>query len=149
MTDVDTLPPPPGQDVPPLAPAARPQRPRRLDLTAWLASLGVLIALSGVVVLALPVHTPIHDCGSTFAYLYDGRYEPPTDPAKPPKGHTAAQVRRANAKPCRPRVADRAVLAAELILPGLALSLVAAGAEIVIRFRLRRRHAMAQDPLTP
>ena len=142
MSVVDPIAPPSGPNStgsPGPGRSSRPPRPRLLDLTAVVAALGVVIALAGVGVLALPVRTPLQDCGSSFTFLYDGRTNTLGDPDHPPKGITKAQVLATNAKPCRPRVADRAITAAELILGGLALAIVTVLVEVVIRQVVRRR----------
>jgi hypothetical protein len=141
---VTVVPPTALEAEPPVGPAAaapRPPRPRLLDVTAIVAALGVLAALAGVIVLALPVRSPLQDCGSTFSFLYDGRTDTLGDPANPPKGATKADVEATNARPCRPRVAARAKVAAILLLGGLAVAFGSIIVEVGARIVLRRRSA--------
>lgn len=124
--------------APPSRPAGTTATRRRrevLGATAPLATLGVVVALVGVAILALPVHSPLQDCGTAFGFLVDGRVDVYGDPANPPEGLTRAEVEATNAKPCRPRVADRARPAAVAILSGLVLAVAAAIVEIVVRWR--------------
>lgn len=116
----------------------RPRRPRLLDATAIAATVGVVAALVGVVALALPVQSPIQDCGTTFAFLREGRLDTYADPADPPKGTTRAEVEAAMAKPCRDRAADRARTAAYALAGGLMVVIGAVLVEVVARARLRR-----------
>ncbi|MCU1357558.1 MAG: hypothetical protein JWM89_2976 [Acidimicrobiales bacterium] len=128
--------------LPPAAASGQPPRPgpRRgvLRWTALVATIGVVVALAGVGVLALPVHSPLQDCGSTFSFLYDGRTDVMGDPANPPKGHTRAEVEATNRTPCRPRVADRAEVAGGLLLGGLLVAVVASGIEMTVRLGSQR-----------
>lgn len=124
--------------VAPLA-AGPPSRRGVLSFTAPLATLGVLAALVGVVLLALPVHSPLQDCGSSFGFLIDGRSDLFGDPAAPPKGASRADVEATNARPCRPRVATRAKPAAFLIPGGVVAGVGAATTEVAVRWRRSRR----------
>lgn len=131
-------------------------RRRAFEVTALIATAGVVAALVGVAVLAIPVRSPLQDCGSPFAFLYDGRTDVTGDPARPPEGASPADVKATNARPCRPRVADRARPAAALLGVGTTFALGATVTETVIRWRARRRSnrrppvgslaADAQDP---
>jgi len=116
-----------------------------LAVVAPLATLGVLTALVGVVILALPVRSPLQDCGTAFGFLMDGRTDVYGDPANPPQGATAADVEAANARPCRPRVADRGRPAAVAILGGLIVATTAAATEVGVRWR-RSRHRQRSRP---
>lgn len=147
MPDADLAPPPTVT-----TPAAAPSPPRRrgvLRATAVVATVGVLVALVGVVVLALPVHAPLQDCGTTFTYLFDGKVDTLGDPAKPPKGHSSADVRANNAKTCHDRVVDKAKPAAVLLLGGLAVALAATATEMAARWRLSRRDRRPHAPRRP
>jgi hypothetical protein len=138
VTVVDPIAPPPGEQAAPPA-VERARRPRLLDVTAIVAALAMVTTLAGVAVLALPVHSPLQDCGSSFAFLYHGRTDTFGDPANPPPGKTKAQVRATALRPCRPRVAQRAVLAAELLLGGLLVAIIALMVEVVVRRFHRHR----------
>lgn len=121
-------------------------RPRLLDVTAVVAALGALAALLGVAVLAVPVHSPIQDCGTPFGFLKDGRVDRPADPADPPAGTTAAQVRAAAREGCHDRVVDRAQVAAVLLGGGMAVALGALTVEVVARIRAHRRRRRTLAP---
>ena len=147
MSIADPPPPPAAVAGPPPRPGPRPRPHGVLRWTALVATVGVVVALVGVGVLALPVHSPLQDCGSTFSFLYDGRTDVMGDPANPPKGHTRAEVEATNRTPCRPRVADRAQVAGGLLLSGLLVAVVASGVEMTVRLgsqrgqRRRSRHS--------
>ena len=120
-----------------------------LALTAPLATVGVLAAVLGLAILAVPVRTPLQDCGTSFAFLIDGRTDVYGDPTDPPGGATKADVESNNAKACRARVADRAKPAAFLIPGGVLLAVVAAIAEVVIRLSRAPRRPRSTPPGPP
>lgn len=114
--------------------------------TALVATIGVLSAVVGIALLARTVHTPLQDCGTVYGFLRYGRTDVLADPANPPKGVSRAQVEATNAKPCRPRVAERARPSAALILGGTAAALAALLAEATTR-GVDRRHRRQRAPL--
>ena len=128
------------RDAPTAAtPAGRPPRAGILRGTAVVAAIGLVVALAGLGILGLPVHTPLQDCGTSITYLLDGRVDVAGDPAHPPAGATKADVLANNAKMCRPRVADRAKVAAPLLLGGLLVVIATAGVEASVRLRTHTR----------
>lgn len=118
---------------------ARPRRAGVVRATAWVATVGLILALVGVGLLARPVRTPLQDCGSVYGFLRNGRVDVLGDPANPPEGATKADVVSTNASPCRHRVAAAARPSAVLIPVGTLVALVAVLVEVVARFGLRRR----------
>ncbi len=122
-----------------------------MRFTAAVATVAVVAVMAGLVILAVPVRSPLQDCGTSFAFLLNGRIDLYGDPANPPKGATRADVEATNAKPCRPRVADRAKPAAVLIIGGLLIALAAALVEVVARWgdRRRRRPTALAEPAAP
>lgn len=123
----------PGTDAP------RPARTGLIRATALVATIGLLAAIVGIALLARTVHSPLQDCGTVYGFLRYGRTDVSADPANPPKGVSRAQVDATNAKPCRPRVADRARPSAALILGGTAMALAASLTEAIARGVARRR----------
>ena len=127
----------------------RPRRARRLEATAVLATLGVVVALIGLALSARPLATPTQDCGTAFTFLVAGRVNEFVDPGNPPTGVTRAEAEANNAEPCQERAANRAVPAAVAVVAGTGLGLLAAGLEALFRLRLGRaqhRRWLAQLP---
>lgn len=113
--------------------------------TAWVATIGVVVALVGIGLSLRPVATPTQDCGTTLAFLVEGRSNIYVDPNDLPDGVTASKAQANNELPCRERVADQAKPALILFTAGV---LSALGALIVEatsrgwawRKRARRHH---------
>lgn len=121
------------------APAAfRPRRARRLQVTAAVATLGVVVALVGLGLSARPLATPTQDCGTALTFLAAGRVDEFVDPGNPPEGVTRAEAEANNDEPCQERAADRAVPAGLAVVGGTAVGLLAAGVEGLLRLRLGR-----------
>lgn len=106
---------------------------------AIVAAFGLVIVLGGVFQATRTVETPLQDCGVAAAFLIDGRMNVVADPSNPPDGHTSADVRSNNDKPCQERAANQARPGAVAIVVGLFVISVAALSEVVFRRRLRRR----------
>ncbi|MFN8017399.1 MAG: hypothetical protein U0P45_04670 [Acidimicrobiales bacterium] len=122
---------------------SRPPIPRSLRATAIVATVGVVAALVGLVLLLRPVHSPTQDCGLAAAYLLTGRVDQYVDEAAPPKGVTKAEAKANNRRPCRPRVADAARPGLILFSAGLLVAVVAALVELVIRLWGWRKRRVA------
>ncbi len=108
-------------------------------VTAIVALVGVLVALLGIGLLLRPVTTPIQDCGTSLAFLLEGRVDETVNPDDPPPGVTRAEAEAGNARRCRERVADRAVPAGALAVGGTLVGAAAVVTELVVRLRRRRR----------
>lgn len=112
---------------------ARPRTPKRLRVTALVATVGTVVAMVGLVLLLRPVTTPVQDCGLTVAFILEGRVDVYADPTNPPSGLTTAEVESANAQPCRTRVADAARPGFSL----LAIGTVAAVGALILEVAMR------------
>ena len=130
------------EPIPPTA-LSRPGPSRLQRATAIVATVGVAIALVGLLVSLRPVRTPTQDCGTTLAFLMDGRTNEFVDVDDLPEGVTEADVEANNDRPCRERVADVAVPAFGAVAAGVGLALLAALTEGVDRGL--RRHQRAQE----
>jgi hypothetical protein len=143
----DAADPSPAPDAPdtPVAEGA-PVRPRAnglLAVTPVIATIGVAVALVGLLLVLRPVSTPTQDCGTALAFLLEGRVNEFVSETDPPEGVTKAEAKANNAEPCRVRVADRTEPAAVLFGAGMVAALGATFTEIVVRLQgwLRRRKA--------
>lgn len=128
--------------------AGHPPPTRFLQATAIVATVGVVVALLGLVALLRPVSTPVQDCGTAIGFLLDGRTNTFADPADPPEGLTAEEVTANNERPCRERVADAARPGGIAFVVGLLLAVVAFLVEAVARFGswlARRQQARARS----
>ena len=113
-----------------------------MKVTAIVATIGVVVALVGLLSLLRPVSTPTQDCGTVAGFLLDGRSNVYIDPNDLPKGVTAAEAKANNAHPCRERVADQTKPGAVVLLGGLTVAVGAALVEMTARglaWRRRRR----------
>lgn len=118
----------------PASPTAPKPAPRGLlRATAIVATIGVVIALLGFGLLLRPVSTPVQQCGTSLAFLLDGRVNVYADPAHPPRGLTKDEVTDNNEKPCRQRVADQSKPAGILLVSGLTVAVIAALVELTVR----------------
>lgn len=119
-----------------------PTRPgsRLLTGTAVVATLGVLVALVGVVWLLRPLSSPTQDCGTAWSFLATGRSNIYVDPSNPPKGIAGPEAKANNANPCQARAGERAKPAGALVVGGTFVALIAAVVDGVVRFRRHRRH---------
>lgn len=127
-------------DAAPAADAsAATRRPRSLQVTAVAGFVGVLIALAGIGYVAMPLRTPIQDCGTAATFLVDGRVNVFANPQDPPAGASSTDVQANNDEPCQERAADRALPGAAAILAGTLLALGALVLEFFTRLRLSRR----------
>ncbi|MCB0971190.1 MAG: hypothetical protein KDA97_06685 [Acidimicrobiales bacterium] len=126
---------------------AHPPPPAALRATAIVATVGVVVAIAGLLLLLRPVTTPVQDCGTALGFLLDGRTNTFADPADPPDGLTEAEVTDNNERPCRVRVADTARPGAIAFVAGMALAIVALLVEAVARGSswLRRRARARRD----
>lgn len=128
------------QSTPPRADAALTlASTRTLRITAIAGFVGVLIALGGIAYVAMPLQTPLQDCGTAATFLVDGRVNAFGDPANPPPGATSEDVQANNAQPCQERAANRALPGAVVILAGTLIALGALVVEFFARLRLSRR----------
>lgn len=123
---------------------ARPARPAPkglLSATAVIATVGVVVSLIGLALMFRPVSTPTQDCGTTIAFLLEGRVNELVNEGDLPKGVTLAEAKANNAEPCRERVADAVKPAAVLFGAGMVAAVGAALTEVVVRSTawLRRR----------
>lgn len=147
---------PPPHVPPPLAPpapapAGSPGPTRLQRATAGIATLGVLVALAGLLVMARPVQTPTQDCGAGIMFLLDGRTNEFADPEDPPAGATGDQATENNERPCRVRVAASARPGAVMAGTGLFVAVTAAIVEatargVAWRRRVKARRASGQRP---
>ncbi len=133
------------------SPSPAPDEPRLLGrITLGLATVALAAYAAGAVLLALPVRTPeVQDCGTPGAYLYDGRFDVVPDAEDrivdgdggvvtlDPAVAAAARER-----PCRERVASRAVPAAIVLGIATLLAVVAFAVELLM-VRPRRRALLA------
>ncbi len=150
MPDAPTAPRPAASPEPsswpvPSSPAG-PRRSRAVRATAVIALLGVLVALAGAALAALPLRTPTQDCGTALTFLLDGRMNQFVDPASPPAGTTRAEAEANNAEPCQERAANRARPAGALLVGGTLVALVALAVEVVVRLSAHRRPPAAVPP---
>jgi hypothetical protein len=114
--------------------------------TALVATIGVVVALIGIAVMARPVSTPVQDCGSALVFLLDGGVNEFADPTDPPAGLTSAEVTDNNTRPCRERVADTARPGLVAFLAGTLIATAAAITEVSARgWRWHRRRTMSLD----
>ncbi|WP_421117963.1 hypothetical protein ACE2AJ_11130 [Aquihabitans daechungensis] len=133
---------------------ARPAPRGLLRATAVIATIGVVVALLGLVLLLRPVSTPTQDCGTSLAFLLDGRVNEFVSESDPPPGVTAAEAKANNDEPCRDRVAERTKPAAVLLGAGLVAAIGAAVVETAVRTtawvrrRRARRSASESGPAT-
>ena len=128
--------------------------PTRLQrTTAIVATIGVAVALIGLVTMLRPVQTPLQDCGTTLTFLLDGRVNEFGDPNDPPKGLTADEVTANNDRPCRVRVGAQAKPAGVLIAGGIVAAVGAGATEITARMVAWRRRVRDRTrpghPLAP
>ncbi len=132
---------------PPLPPAVPPPSAGPVGRVAIvLAGLSVVAYLVATVLLTVPVSVPeVQRCGAPGAYLLAGRVDVvPSDddrilgPDGEPVTLDAAVAQAARDRPCRDRVADRAVPAAVLLLVATVGGVIAFGLELfVVRPRQR------------
>lgn len=128
MTD----PAPPTELAEPAAPA-RPGPTRLQRTTALIATVGVVSALVGLLLVIRPIETPALDCGTALGVLLDGRPDEFLDPDDPPEGVTAAEAEASNDNPCRKRAAAAARPAAAMVAAGLLAALGALVVEVIDR----------------
>ncbi len=114
-----------------------------LRAAPMIATVGVIVAIVGLVALARPVETPVQDCGTAIGFLLDGRVNVYANPAAPPEGLTAEEVTANNERPCRVRVAATARPGAILVAAGVAAAVIALVSEVTARILLRRRRHRA------
>lgn len=121
------------------------RRPERLISASTVAAwVGLALILAGLVVGSVPVRSPkVQDCGAPLAFVLTGRVDVFVDPNNPPRGFTPKQAVAANKRPCRTRVAPRAVRSAELLLGGLLVGLT--GVALLVVGRVSRRRAFLRD----
>ena len=118
------------------APPQAPVQPAPTPLfraTAVIATIGVVVALVGLAMLLRPVTTPTQDCGTSLAFLLEGRVNEFVSVDDPPAGVSAADAEANNAEPCRVRVGERAKPAGVLLLAGLTAAIGAAVVELSVR----------------
>jgi hypothetical protein len=127
----------PTPDAPP-SPVAAPRRHGLARITAAAALAGVIVALLGLAVVALPLRTPVQDCGTAASFLLAGRLNTLVDEADPPKGTSRAEARDNNDDPCQERAADRALPAAVAVALGILLGVAAGLTEATARLHWRR-----------
>ena len=123
----------PAAEPAPVPADARPAPHGLLRATAVIATVGVVVALIGLVLLVRPVSTPTQDCGTSLAFLLGGRVDQFVSETDPPKGITPAEAKANNARPCRERVAERAKPAGVLIASGLLAAIIAVTIEVAVR----------------
>lgn len=102
-------------------------------IRAVVATLGVLVALVGLVWGTRPLSTPTQDCGTPFSFLLDGEVDIYVSTENPPEGVTPAAAAANNAAPCQERAADRALPAGALVVGGTLVGAVAAAVELGTR----------------
>ncbi|MCU1371491.1 MAG: hypothetical protein JWO77_2685 [Ilumatobacteraceae bacterium] len=153
--------PPPPPDAPDTSdapgPAVAPVRPAAhgvVSATALIATLGVVVALIGLGLMLRTVSTPTQDCGTSIAFLLQGRVNVFVSVDDPPEGITKAEAEANNATPCRERVADQVKPAALLFGAGLVAAVGAAAVEMAVRGagwlkRRRARRARTEAPPGP
>lgn len=150
MAEVPVLDPEPG--VPPYeATGPAPSDPRGLGRLAFALAVSALCAYAvGIALLLVPVRTPqVQDCGAPGAFLLDGRVDVVPDAedrildGDGAVVHLPASVAdEARDRPCRERVAARAVPATALMAAATVVGLAAFGLELFL-VRPRRRRARA------
>lgn len=107
-------------------------------VAAWIC---LALILAGFTVGSVPVRSPkVQDCGAPLAFVLGGRVDTFVDPNNPPRGVTPKQAEAANERPCRKRVAPRAVRSGELLLAGLVVGL--AGLTLLVIGRVGRRRTL-------
>lgn len=117
---------------------------RFIDVSTYLAWLCLALVLGGLVFGLVPVRNPrVQDCGTPLAFVLTGRVDGFVDPNHPPKGMTAKQAEAANARPCRKRVAPRAVHSGELLFGALLAGLT--GTALLLIGRSARRRALLRE----
>ena len=116
----------------PADPAPAPPR-GLLRVTPIVATVGVVVALVGLLLLLRPVTTPTQDCGTALGFLLDGRVNEIASVEDPPEGITPAEAKANKERPCRVRVVDQATPALIAFGAGLLVAVVAALTEIVAR----------------
>lgn len=135
-------------------PPSTPAEPRLLGrITLGLAVVALVAYAAGTVLLALPVRTPqVQDCGTPGAYLLGGRVDVVPDRDDRILDEDDAVVTldpavadTARARPCRERVASRAVPAAIVLGGATAMGVVAFAVELVV-VRPRRRALLPPPP---
>ncbi len=134
----------PTTDPEPMPTDARPGPHGLLRATAVIATVGVVVALLGLVLLLVPVSTPTQDCGTSIGFLLEGRVNELVSETDPPRGVTPAEAKANNATPCRERVAGRTKPAAVLLGAGLVSAIGATLFEAALRttaWMKRRRTA--------
>lgn len=151
-------PPAPSDAWPPLAPVVTPPPGGLGRIAVVIAGLSLLAYLAAAVLLAVPVTTPgVQDCGAPGAYLLAGRLDRIPDAEGRILGADdeivtldADVAAEARARPCRERVADRAVPAALLLVGATLLGVLAFAIELLaVRPRQRRAIRAAMGPPPP
>lgn len=137
-------------------PSSPPREPRLLGrLAPGLAVLALAAYAVGAVLLTLPVRTPeVQDCGAPGAYLLDGRVDVVPDREDRILDGDGAVVTldpavaaAARERPCRERVASRAVPAVVVIGGATLLGVVAFAVELFV-VRPRRRALLPAPPVS-
>jgi hypothetical protein len=125
-----------------------PPRPagRTHSVTVVIATVGVVLALAGLVWGTRPLETPTQDCGTSFSFLLDGRVDVFVDASNPPEGTTTAQAEANNAEPCQERAAARARPAGALVVGGTLAAALAAVVDLGVR-GLRRYRSGHMPPV--
>lgn len=153
-------PPPAAPEVEPWPPVMAPVDPPSVGLVGRiavvLAGLSVLAYLVAGVLLVLPVSVPeVQSCGAPGAYLLGGRVDVVPDGEdrilRDDEVVTLDPVvaDAARARPCRERVADRAVPAAILLTAATVVGLVAFALELIVVRPRQRRAVRAALPPAP
>lgn len=133
----------------------RAKRPPAQRLAAILAAVAIALYVVAAVLFAVPVESPIQDCGAPGAYLLSGRIDAVPDERGlivqdgqlvELEPDVADAVRRSS---CTDRVAARAVPAGILLAAGFVIGLTAMIIEMVSLLRHRRRTAPAPAPPPP
>lgn len=138
------------EPTPGAAPAGRPGPTRLQRTTAIIATLGVAVAVLGLLALLRPISTPAVECGSSLTVLLDGRPDQFIDPSDPPAGVTAEEAEAHNAEMCRARVADAARPAVIAIAVGILVAIGAVVVEAVERaLAWRQRVRARRTPVAP
>lgn len=123
-------------DPPPAAPGI-------FRITPVVATVAVVVAVIGLVLMLRPVSTPTQDCGTAMGFILDGRSDVLVDRADPPTGVTAAEAEANNEAPCRTRVTDALKPGSVLFAVGFVVAIGATFAEAGARtwwwVRNRRR----------
>jgi len=133
----------------------RAERPPAQRLAAGLAAVAVALYAVAAVLFALPVESPIQDCGAPGAYLLSGRIDLVPDARGRVfvdgelvalEANVADAVRRSS---CGDRVAARAVPAGALLVAGFVIGVTALLIEMVSLIRHRPRRLVAPGPVEP